>query len=364
MKVARLLGRGFSAAAARVSYVGGQSRLSADTRDVELRGIRVQGNHADLPHLLFFPDYFDSAENWLPFFLSPRSRVLDHRNVFILYPRNFGSSDHCDDAAGQPEDLAADVERFMYAQRISTATLGGHGFGARTAALAACYRHRLVTGLVALDYAPQDYTHFEVARRLRALVALLAALDCRNMSLARLRELLAAEGVSPKLQGLVAQCLRRSVGGNAFTFNLPFLAAHLPRLLDWQPHFGLYPGRACFVFPEHSSHVFLGSNTVAMHRVCPRVRPMEHDIFPLRGGNDNPELNHWLYEDAAGSAQADALLTRFLAHFDGVHALLHDRQEVAERVGVPTIPHERADMHSGKVAPAHYHHNWRFRAER
>lgn len=349
--------RGFS----RANYLAGQSRLTTDSQDVTLRGIHLPGTREDLPALLFFPDYFDAVENWLPFFLHPRSEILSHRSVYLLYPRNFGTSDYCDAAEGYPEDLAGDVERFMYAQRLSTATLAGHGFGARTAALAACYRHRLVTGLAGLDFAPQDYTHFEVGRKLRALAELLPTLDVRNMSLARLKQSLEERGVAPKLQALLAQGLRRSVAGNEFGFNLNFLAAHPAKLLEWHAHFGLFPGRACFIFPEYSQHVLLATNTVSMHKVCPRLRTLDRDVLPLRGGNDNPEANHWLYEDEALGAEADAALARFLAHFDGVNVLLHDRQEVQDRVGLPSIPHERKDMHSGKIAPAHYHHNWRFR---
>lgn len=347
----------------RVTQIGGQRRLTTDTQDVALRGLRVQGKHADLPNLLFFVDYLDAAENWLPFFLNPRSQLLDYRNVFILHPRNFGQSDHCNKTDGHPEDLAADVERFMYTHRISTATLAGHGFGARTALLTGCYRPRLVTGVAALDYAPQDYRSFEISRKLKAVFNLLSKLDYKYMSLTRLKDVLAEGGFSPKLQALAAQSLRRSVSGNEFLFNLDFAANHWDDLVSWRPDFGLYPGRACFMFPEYSDYVFLSTNTVSMHKVCPRLRRMEEDVLPLRSGSDNPAVNHWIYEDSAASSEADVLLTRFVAHFDGVHVLLHDRQEVQDRVGIPTIPHERKDMYSGRVAPGHYHHNWRFRQE-
>ena len=43
--------------------------------DVRLRGIHISGKQADLPNLIFFPDVFDSAENWIPFFADTRSKV-------------------------------------------------------------------------------------------------------------------------------------------------------------------------------------------------------------------------------------------------------------------------------------------------
>lgn len=38
------------------------------------------------------------------------------------------------------DQLGKDVERFMYTHQISTATLGGHGFGAKYALMASCYK--------------------------------------------------------------------------------------------------------------------------------------------------------------------------------------------------------------------------------
>ncbi len=78
---------------------------------------------------------FDTAENWLNFFMSKENNILEHRNVYLLYPRNFGNSDHCDYFDGQEygEHIAADVEKFMFENKIGAATVGGHGLGAKTA---------------------------------------------------------------------------------------------------------------------------------------------------------------------------------------------------------------------------------------
>ena len=58
-----------------------------------MRGLKLLGNREDLPNLIFFPDLFDQAENWLNFFLNKKHPILNHRNVYILYPRHFGLSD-------------------------------------------------------------------------------------------------------------------------------------------------------------------------------------------------------------------------------------------------------------------------------
>ena len=64
-------------------------------------------------------------------------KVLDHRNVYLLNPRNFGSSDR--HSSFDLSEQADDVIRFMYENKISTATLAGHGYGGKIALAAGCY---------------------------------------------------------------------------------------------------------------------------------------------------------------------------------------------------------------------------------
>lgn len=69
--------------------------MQRNSEDVELRGIRIQENNKDLPSLIFFVDMFDRVEGWLNFFTHPRFNIPDYRNVYVLYPRNQGNSDYC-----------------------------------------------------------------------------------------------------------------------------------------------------------------------------------------------------------------------------------------------------------------------------
>lgn len=162
--------RAFASGEKKISYIPGSAVLQKNTKDVQLRGIRLKGNSEDLPNMIFFTDIFDAPESWLPFFMRAKHSILDYRNVYVLSPRNFGASDRCDDTDEYGEAVAADLERFMYTHRITSATIGGHGLGAKNALLAGTYRSQLVTGLLAFDYAPQDYHYFEVAHAYRAIV--------------------------------------------------------------------------------------------------------------------------------------------------------------------------------------------------
>ncbi len=44
------------------------------------------------------------------------------------------------------EQMTSDVVRFMYQNKISTATLGGHGIGAKLALATGCYHPDRVSG--------------------------------------------------------------------------------------------------------------------------------------------------------------------------------------------------------------------------
>lgn len=106
--------------------------------------------------MIFFPEILDSAENWAQFFSKPEFEVifpnkfLNHRNVYIVYPRNFGTSDRHEEL--DYEEQANDVARFMYENKISTATLAGHGLGAKVALAMGCYHSERVTGNIFLIF--------------------------------------------------------------------------------------------------------------------------------------------------------------------------------------------------------------------
>lgn len=168
----------------KIGYILGETEKQK-SEDVELRGIKIKGNKENLPNLIFFPDMFDRVEHWLNFFTDSEAGILDQRNVYLLYPRNFGNSDHCEEkihAFNYGEHVAKDVERFMYQNKISTATMAGHGFGAKTALLASTYQSQNVTGFIGLDYSPLNYRYHEFVNSLKHIVQILKKQDWSKMN--------------------------------------------------------------------------------------------------------------------------------------------------------------------------------------
>jgi pimeloyl-ACP methyl ester carboxylesterase len=347
----------------KVKYSLGESRLQKDTNDVTLRGIRINGNTNDLPNLIFFPDMFDSVENWLPFFMNKNQSILDHRNVYILYPRNFGFSDYCNDANDYGEAVANDVERFMYENQISTATIGGHGLGAKTALLTGCYKSNLVTGYFGFDYSPLNYHYFEFAHTYRHILNELSKIDFKKTNRNALFGQLTQLVQSPKLLQLLKDQIKYNKNtGFEFKMNVPFVNENFDMLLDWVIRYGLFGGRSLHVFPEHSSHVHLSTNTMPMYNICIRTEGFNKDVFAERTECDNPVENHWIYENQELSAGFRDRLINFLEFYDGVHLLYKNRLDLMNGVSVPTIAEERVDKKSEDV-PFHPHHNWRFKTK-
>lgn len=50
-----------------------------------------------------------------------------------------------------------DVARFMYQNRISMATLAGHGIGGKIALATSCYHYDKVTGYIGIDTSPMNH---------------------------------------------------------------------------------------------------------------------------------------------------------------------------------------------------------------
>lgn len=68
---------------------------------------------------------------------------------------------------------------------MSTATLGGHGFGAKLALAVGCYHVDRVTGVFQVDSAPIDHRYFESFKEFKSYISILRnEVDLKNQTLA------------------------------------------------------------------------------------------------------------------------------------------------------------------------------------
>lgn len=151
-----------------VSFSFVEAQLKSDTGSVQLRGTFLQGKRADLPTMIWFSDLVEPSENFKTFFSSEGNKILDVRNVWLLDYRNMGNSDHHESFAMQ--DISADVIRFMDQQKLTMATLGGHGFGAKVALATAINNMERCTGVINLEGGPLDHRFYESYQELESYV--------------------------------------------------------------------------------------------------------------------------------------------------------------------------------------------------
>ncbi len=114
--------------------------------------------------MIWLSDLVEPCENFKPFFDERKNKVLDVRNVWLLDYRNFGESDHHD--SFDMDDVAQDIIRFMDENKITMATIGGHGFGAKVATATASANIDRFTGVVCLDGGPLDHTYHDAYQEL------------------------------------------------------------------------------------------------------------------------------------------------------------------------------------------------------
>lgn len=111
----------------------------------------------------------------------------------------------------------------------------------------------------------------------------------------------------------------------------PPLHQHSPHVLHLPPH------------PRHEQRHLHGPV---------RRQPSKYTSF---------HLDHWVYEHEDHANPYALRISDFLRHYDGVHVLLKNRDEVGSHF-LPDINHARVvrEDFAGDRSPAHYHHNWRF----
>lgn len=112
-----------------------------------------------MPTMIWLSDLVEPAENFQKFFNRPDNKIRDLRNVWCLNMRNQGTSDHHE--SFDMEEMTNDIVRFMDENKITMATIGGHGFGAKLATATAINHMNRFTGVMCLEGGPLDHRYHE-----------------------------------------------------------------------------------------------------------------------------------------------------------------------------------------------------------
>ena len=179
----------------------------------------------------------------------------------------------------------------MYEHKISMATLGGHGLGAKIALAAACYNHDKTTGYFGIDSSPMEQRYHEAYTELRGWVDYLRHANI-NRGFNAINHEFKDHILDPRWRTLFLNNLEKEGSGYKWTCNMDAIHHNLHSnfpysLTSWASNIGLFPGRSLFAFPEHSRYVHLNTNTSPMYKVCPKLKGWNNDVFAIQG-DENP----------------------------------------------------------------------------
>lgn len=77
--------------------------------------------------------------------------------------------------------MSADIIRFMDEKKLTMATIGGHGFGAKVAAATAAANLDRFTGVIQYEGGPLDHRYYESYQELESYVQFANKLDMSGM---------------------------------------------------------------------------------------------------------------------------------------------------------------------------------------
>ena len=137
----------------------------------------------------------------------------------------------------------------MDSKKITTASLFGHGFGAKIASITGILKYHRITSVIGIDYSPQDMTKHDAWIELKSAVESAAAIDL-HQSEAAIRAAIKECSDNARLNKAIANNLEGSEADGfhwnsgmqelAHNMNLKDMDENLGR---W-PMIGLFPGRA------------------------------------------------------------------------------------------------------------------------
>ena len=273
-----------------------------------------------------------------------------------------GDSDHHESFAMQ--DISDDVMRFMDQHKLTMATLGGHGFGAKVALATAINNMDRCTGVINLDGGPLDHRYYESYQELASYVDVCSKLDITkadyNSAVKHVNDNIACK----KWASIFRQNLENKGSGVAWKCNIDDLAANMktrqPDVACWHESYGLWPGNALALFAAHSRWVHLSTNTLQFYNVIPRLQgQFPGHINTFAEGFESP-LNHWLHEgpDSDHVWHLGQRMWRWLKNHDGTNVMLADKTEA----GWYNVPDRGFDVEQntrqGEYNPEHVHHNY------
>lgn len=195
--------------------------------------------------------------------------------------------------------MTNDIVRFMDDNKITMATIGGHGFGAKVATATAINHMNRFTGVVCLEGGPLDHRYHEAYQELAEYIDLANSLKLDSMDVNG--ALKALDGIAcPKWRSIFKQNLATDKANPSWKNNMHDLWKNtkkfVPDVATWNASYGLWPGQTLAVFAAESRWVHLSTNTLPFYNVFPRLEGQFPGDMNVHADGDTSPLNHWLHE--------------------------------------------------------------------
>jgi pimeloyl-ACP methyl ester carboxylesterase len=217
-----------------------------------------------------------SSDNWHPI----ASRLAESFHVFAVDQRNHGQSPHSDEM--NYSLLAGDLNEFMVAHGLETATVIGHSMGGKTAMQFALQFPERVEKLVVADMAPRAY-----APAHERIFDAQLALDLKSFKTRQQIE----DALTPEIPDLVLRRfllknLGRDPAGKFFwKINLRGIAGNYRRLRE--------PVSAAAPFTKPTLFIRGGKSNY----INPDDEPRMRALFPSAEISTITEAGHWVHAD-------------------------------------------------------------------
>ena len=127
------------------------------------------------------------------------------------------------------QDISNDITRFMDEKKLTMATLGGHGFGAKVALATAINNMNRTTGVINLDSGPLDHTYYEAYQELRSYVQVAQGMDLEKYDLIQAKKYLSDHIPCKKWASIFKDNLEEKGSGPVWRLNIDDLWANMKK---------------------------------------------------------------------------------------------------------------------------------------
>lgn len=154
--------------------------------------------------------------------------------------------------------------------------MGGHGYGAKIASVFASLNFNKVTGVVCLDGGPIDQSYHPAWLEIKEAIVKCSKLNMDIANQGDVYKVIDSAFTNTRWRNIFKSNVVTGKSSLQWKFNMEDLASNVKKnqrcdITKMSTIYGLYPGRAFAVFPDHSHWIFLNTNTIPFYKFFPKL---------------------------------------------------------------------------------------------